>query len=220
LNNHQAALDAFQAIAAKYPSSNLASAALFEQGGVYAQQGKPTEALASFGKIQEQYPKSDEAAEASYQQGLELKSTNQADDAVRKFEATITQYPKSAASDRSRVALGWMNQSVENYTRALEYFKAVATNRTDELGAEAQYALGVTQQSAKNYSEAILSYLRVKYVFPSSEDWITKSYFNLGDCYEKTNQKQKAKDAYNFVIKQGGELAAEAEQRLRKLEQL
>ena len=220
LNNYPAALEAFQTIAAKYPSSKLASTALFEEGGVYAQEGKPTEALASFAKIQEQYPKSDEAADASYQQGVVLKSTNQTDDAVRKFEATITQYPKSAASDRSRVALGWMNQSVENYTRALEYFKAVATNRTDELGAEAQYALGVTQQSSNNYSEAILSFLRVKYVFPSAEDWITKAYFNLGDCYEKTNQKQKAKEAYNIVIKQGGELAAEAEQRLRKLEQL
>ena len=132
----------------------------------------------------------------------------------------MRRYPKTAAADRSKVALGWLNHGAENFAEALEYFKDVATSRTDELGAEAQYALGTTQQSMKNYSEAILSFMRVKYVFPAAEDWIMKSYLSLGDCYEKTNQKQKAKDAYNVVVKQGGELAAEAEQRLRKLDQL
>jgi TolA-binding protein len=72
----------------------------------------------------------------------------------------------------------------------------------------------------KNYPDAILSFMRVKYVFPGADDWIAKSYFGLGDCYEKTNQKQKAKEAYSVVVKQGGELAGEAEQRLRKLDQL
>ena len=220
LDNRQQALQSFQAVVEKYPASKLASTALFEQGGVYAQLGKPADALASFQKILDQYPKSEDAAEASYQQGVVLKSTNQADDAVRKFQATIAQYPKTAASDRSKVALGWMNEAVANYSPALEYFKSVATNRTDELGAEAQYAVGVTQQASKDYSEAILSFLRVKYVFPSADDWIVKSYFNLGECYEKTNQKEKAKDAYNFVVKHGGDLSQEAEQRLRKLEQL
>jgi tetratricopeptide (TPR) repeat protein len=115
-----------------------------------------------------------------------------------------------------------LNHGAENYVRASEYFKTVATNRTDELGAEAQYALGLTQQASKNYPEAIISFMRVKYVFPAATEWIVKAYFNLGECYEKTNQKQKAKESYTYVVKQAKEteLVAEAGRRLKSLEQL
>jgi TolA-binding protein len=104
----------------------------------------------------------------------------------------------------------------------LEYFKSVAGNRTDEIAAEAQYAVGLTYQTQNNFSEAIVNYLRVRYVFPAAVQWIGRSSFNLGECYEKTHQIQKAKDAFNFVVKQNkvADLIPAAEKKLKSLEQL
>ena len=115
-----------------------------------------------------------------------------------------------------------MNVESEQYSKAAEYFKSVAVNRTDEIAAEAQYAVGLVYQTQKNFQEAIVNYLRVRYVFPSAAQWIGRSYFNLGECYEKTNQIQKAKDAFNFVVKQNkvADLVPAAEKKLKSLEQL
>ena len=98
----------------------------------------------------------------------------------------------------------------------------MAVNRTDDIAAEAQYAAGLSYQMQQNISEAIVNYLRVRYVFPSSTQWISHAYLNLGDCYVKTNQVQKAKEAYTYVIKQNKvpELVASAEKKLKSLEQL
>ena len=64
--------------------------------------------------------------------------------------------------------------------------------------------------------------MRVRYVYPASGIWIAKSYLQLGECYVKTNQKIKAKESYNFVLKQTTEygLITEAKRRLKELEQL
>ena len=60
------------------------------------------------------------------------------------------------------------------------------------------------------------------YVFPAAGTWIAKAYFGLGECYEKTQQTQKAKDAFQFVAKQSyvPELAASAQERLKQLDRL
>ncbi|NUN70601.1 MAG: tetratricopeptide repeat protein, partial [Bacteroidetes bacterium] len=116
----------------------------------------------------------------------------------------------------------WLNMEAEQYVKAMEFFKAVAVNRTDEIAAEAQYAVGLAFQSQKNFSEAIVNYMRVRYVFPAAAVWIGRSYFNLGECYERTNQVQKAKESYTFVVKQNkvADLVPAAEKKLKSLEQL
>ncbi|MFA6541056.1 MAG: tetratricopeptide repeat protein, partial [Bacteroidota bacterium] len=222
MGNQNAALQFYTVAADQYPQSGVASAALFELGMLSAQQAKPDAALAAFAKIEETYPNADEAPEASYQQALVFKGTGQLAAAVKKFEETIAQYPKKAAADRSKLALGWMNYESEQYPKAIEYFKSVAVNRSDEIAAEAQYAVGLSYQAQQNISEAIVNYLRVRYVFPSSVQWISRAYFNLGDCYVKTNQISKAKEAYTFVVKQNkiADLVVSAEKKLKSLEQL
>ncbi|KAB2922846.1 MAG: tetratricopeptide repeat protein [Bacteroidetes bacterium] len=222
LGNPNAALDAFRTVAESHPGSRVLGAALFELGTLYAQRGKPDLALGAFSRIEEQSGRSDEAAEASYQQALVLKGTGQTVAAVKKFEETITVYPKSTAADRSRLALGWMSYEAESYGKAVEHFRAVAVNRTDDIAAEAQYGVGLAMQMQRNFADAIINYMRIRYVFPGAAEWIAKANLNLGECYEKTGQLQKAKEALTVVVKQGKfpDLVKEAERKLRTLEQL
>ena len=118
--------------------------------------------------------------------------------------------------------MGWMSYDTESYAKAIEYFRSVAVNRTDEIAAEAQYAVGLAYQIQRNYADAIINYMRIRYVFPAAAQWIAKAYVNLGECYEKTNQIQKAKEAYTYVIKQNKftDLVSAAEKKLKSLEQL
>ena len=220
--NVAGASDAFRTVADSYASSRVTSTALFELGTIYAQQGKPDLALGAFSRIESDYARSEEAAEASYQQALVFKGTGQLTASVKKFEETISTYTGTTAADRSRLALGWMSYESQSYPKSIEYFRTVAGNRTDDIAAEAQFAIGLAFQTQRNYADAIVNFMRIRYVFPGSAQWIAKAYLNLGECYERTNQIQKAKEAYTYVIKQNrfSDLVQTAEQQLKKLEQL
>jgi len=61
---------------------------------------------------------------------------------------------------------------------------------------------------------------RVRTVFSAYDEWLTKSYLKLGECYTKLNQVDKAKEVYRAVIKKqrGNEYGKEAQTKLRELE--
>ena len=179
-------------------------------------------AAKAFAQVQEKYAKSDESPEAAYQQGLAMKQSGQAPAALKQWEIVVARYPKTPAADRSRLALGWEEQNAGRPQTAVGYFRTVASNRSDELAAEAQYGVGLALQVQSNFKDAIIAYMRVKYVFPAAGIWIARASFGLGECYEKTEQVQKAKDAYQFVVKQTHvpELAGPAQERLKQLDRL
>ena len=82
--------------------------------------------------------------------------------------------------------------------------------------------MGLAYQVQQKLSDAIINYMRIRYVFPAAAQWIAKAYINLGECYEKTSQIAKAKEAYTFVVKQNKfpDLVAAAEKKLKTLERL
>jgi len=96
----------------------------------------------------------------------------------------------------------------------------VATSRTDDVAAEAQYLFGMALTSQKKWDDAVTAFLRVKYVFPAYEEWLAKSYLGMGAAYEGLQDLNKAKDAYQNVMmfKKEEESVAEAQRRLKKLE--
>jgi TolA-binding protein len=96
----------------------------------------------------------------------------------------------------------------------------VATTRNDAIGAEAQYLLATIFAERKDWNNAVTAYLRVRYVFPSYEEWVTKAYLGLGIAYENLNDLRKAKEAYQNVLrlKKDEPSVVEAERRLQALE--
>ncbi len=107
-----------------------------------------------------------------------------------------------------------------DYSRAKELFSGVAGRRSDDVGAEAQYSLGETFYRQKDFKQAVGAFVRVKYLYPGSREWIARAYLRLGECYEKTSEKGKAKDAYLTVAKLHGndEFGKEADRKMRELQ--
>ena len=40
----------------------------------------------------------------------------------------------------------------------------------------------------------------MKYIYPSAKDWIARAYLKIGECYERTSDKGKAREAYQTVL--------------------
>ncbi len=107
----------------------------------------------------------------------------------------------------------------KQYDDAMPYFQNLVQNRTDDIGAQAQYYLGESYLEQKDYDDAITAFVRVGTIFPAYNEWVTKSYLKLGDCYTDTKDFARAKEMYKAVLTKhkGDVYGKEAGIKLRKL---
>jgi TolA-binding protein len=215
------ALQAFNHVANAYPSNQAAENALLEIGNLYLSEKNFTEAVSTYERMEANFKDSDVAIQAAYQEAVAYELGGKVGQARGQFNTVMKKYPESIFADRSKVHLARIYRSEGSSSEALALLNQVATGRTDELGAEAQFEVGVSKQLSGEYEDAISAFLRVKYVFPSAEQWIARSYLRLGECYKATKQIAKAKSAFEIVLKshQNDEFGKEAEQKLKELQE-
>ncbi|MGH2566722.1 MAG: tetratricopeptide repeat protein, partial [Bacteroidota bacterium] len=220
LNRLQEAAGVFERVAsAPGVPAKLASSALLEAGGIYVHQKIYDRALAAFSKIESSYRETDASAEASYMKGAVFLENADSGEAANQFQFVVRQYPASDGAARSKVALARIHQKKGDGTTAQKFAQEVATSRNDAIGAEAQYLSGSIFEAQQDWQHAITAYLRVRYVFPSYEEWVTKAYLGLGIAYENTRDIPKAREAYQNVLrlKKDANAVIEAERRLKEL---
>ena len=140
------------------------------------------------------------AAQASYEKGNSLIALGKREEALEEFKQTAAKSRGKLFGDKCLIALGLIFRDQGRIEESLKSFQDVASRRTDEVGAEGQYRIGETQFLQKEYAKAATSLLRVKYVYPSSEDWIARSYLKMGEAYEQNSERGKAREAYQVVL--------------------
>lgn len=208
-----------QAVKTDNASQETVARSLFELGDIYSDQKQYDRAFASYTRIGKEFKDSEVYPEALYKLGeLYLENANTAD-AKQQFETVISRFPSSTAAIRGKLGLVQIDIEDRKYSSAEQRAKEIATTRTDEFGAQAQYLSGIASASAKDWNNAVTALLRVKYVFPSYDRWVAKSFVALGDAYRATHDSRKAKSAYESALKykQEPETVAEARKRLGDL---
>ncbi|MBI3006186.1 MAG: tetratricopeptide repeat protein [Ignavibacteriales bacterium] len=208
--------------AANAPQGNrkVAAQALLEAATIYSKQEKYERAFDVLARIEKEFKESEILPDAMFIKAVLFVENKNREDGQRQFETLIERYSSTTAADKARVALAnfYLKDGEPEYSRKLS--EQVATSRTDEIGAEAQYLVGMALTAAKKWDEAVTAFLRVRYVFPAYERWLAKSYLGMGSAYEGMQEYSKAKEAYQNVLKlkKEEESTAEAQRRLKKLE--
>jgi TolA-binding protein len=215
------ALQALNHVANAYPSSQAAENALLEIGNLYLSEKNFAEAVSTYERIETNFKNGDVAIQAAYQEGVAYELGGKTEQARAQFDTLMKKYPESIFAGRSKVHLARIYRNEGSTSEALTLLTQVATGRTDDLGAEAQFEVGVSKQLSGEYEDAISAFLRVKYVYPSAEEWVVRSYLRLGECYKATKQLAKAKSVFEIVLKshQNDEFGKEAAQKLKELEE-
>ena len=122
------------------------------------------------------------------------------DDAIATFEQVANFYNSSIYSAKSKVEIGKIELSRNNYDKAELYLREVAEKNLDDLGAEAQYNLGMVYFNQNKIEEAITHFVRTRSVFAAYDEWYTKSLLRLGDCFIKLNDKKQAREMFRAVL--------------------
>ena len=213
------AVQAFNTVVTNHSKSALAPVSMLEVGLIYVQQNKFADAVAAFDRLEQEYPESEPALRGAYEKGAAYLDGKMLEKAESQFASVAEKKKATLYGDKSLVGLGIVQQTKQAYAEAIKSFTEVATRRTDDVGAEAQYRVGETLFLQQQYKDAVTALLRVKYVFPSSKDNIARAYLKMGECYEKLSDKAKAQDAYQVVLKshKDDEFGREAERKLKEL---
>jgi TolA-binding protein len=173
---------------------------MLELGLTYNEMERYDEATKILGRLEEEFPKSEAAIQSGYEKGVALQASGDIEKAGVQFASVAEKHKGAMYGDKSLVGLGVIRQEQGEYAQAINVFSEVAARRTDELGAEAQYRIGETLFKQSKYKDAVKGLLRVKYIYPSANDWIARAYLMIGECYEKTLDKGKAREAYQTVL--------------------
>jgi TolA-binding protein len=210
----------FNKVFNSYPGSNLAAASVIEMGNIYNQQKKYDLALDIYSTGTEKLSNSPQIAEILFMKATTFVNMGNVNSAYEVFAEIVQYHGETVFADQSKFEIGLIEYSAKRYDNAILYFRSISESRTDELGAEAQYYLGMSLFDQGKTNDAISAFVRVRTIFSYYDEWLSRSNIMLGDCYKKLNDFEKAKQFYRDVIAahRSDEIGKTAQKKLREID--
>jgi TolA-binding protein len=219
LKQNEEAVFNFRKVFDSYPKSEAAGAAVLEIGNIYNTMKDYDSAIDIYDKALDKIPNSPRIAEILFMKGITYRTKDDPDNAYAVFQDVVQYYSGTIFADKAKLELGLIELATQRYSDAEVHFKDLADSRSDDLGAEAQYYLGVALNEEGSIASAIDALERVRTIFSGYDEWLTKSYMKLGDIYTEQQSFEKAKEYYRSVLSKhkGDQFGLEAQSKLRKL---
>jgi TolA-binding protein len=219
LKQYEDAIFYFNVAFKKYPKSEIAASSVLEMGEIYNFLENYTAALSTYNQAIEKLEGSPDLPEILYMKGLTYIKTDSLQQAYEVLSDVSYYYRETIFADKSKFESGLIDLAAGRYENSDTKFLELAEKRNDELGAKAQYHYGLSLYEQNKYTEAISALVRVRTVFSVYDEWLTKSYMTLGDCYVKLGDNRKAEEMYLKVISshKNDSYGKEARKKVREL---
>lgn len=220
LSLYEEALINFNKVFNSHHESDLAVASVLEIGNIYNQQKKYESALEIYERGSERLSNSPQIAEILFMKAITKANKGDVGGAYEAFDDIVQYHSESAFADRSIFEIGLIEYSAKRYENAMVYFKSIAEPNKDELGAKAQYYLGLSLLESEKIGDAVSAFMRVRSIFSYYQEWVSRSALMLGECYVKLKDLEKAKSMFREVLAKhrGDELGKTAQKKLREIE--
>ena len=203
----------------KYPKSEIAASSVLEMGSIYNFLENYGAAISKYNQAIEKLEGSPAIPEILYMKGLTYIKSDSLEHAYEVFSDVSYYYRETIFADKSKFESGLIDFATGRYENSDNKFLELAEKRNDELGAKAQYYYGLSLYEQGKYSDAISTLVRVRTIFSMYDEWLTKSYMALGDCYVKLDDNSKAEEMYLIVISnhKNDSYGREARKKVREL---
>lgn len=220
LGQNDEAIFNFDKVFRNYKDSELAGSSVLEMGNILRANKKYDDAIKIYDAGSNDLKKSPKVPEILFNKGQTYLEMKKFQEAYSVFDDVAMYYPESIFADKSKFELALIEMAAGRYSNADNYLSALSEKRSDDVGAKAQYYYGLSLFEQAKYNDAITALVRVRTVFSRYDEWLTKSYLLLGDCYVKLNDKRNAAEMYRAVIAKhsGTSYGDEALKKLRKIQ--
>jgi len=219
LGENEEAVFHFNKVFEKYPESESAAAAVLEIGKIQNTLGIYQATIDIFTSAQTKLKGSPRMPEILFSKGMTYINMDNLQMAYEVFDELVMYHRTNLFADKAKFELGLIDLAVGRYEKADAFFSDLSSTRTDDLGAKSQYYYGLSLFDQEKFTESISALVRVRTVFSNYDEWLTRSYLLLGDCYVKLGDKRKAEEMYRTVISKhrSDPFGEDARQKLRNL---
>jgi tol-pal system protein YbgF len=221
LNDLPNAERTFKSVISKYGKSDFAPQSMLELGLLKKQTADISAADSILIIIAKNYPDNPISAQAGYERASIKFSMGDTLSAINIFRDVYKQYPNQEYGEQSsyRIAMyfrikGWLDSAV------VEFQKLIHSNLNPSLSAESQYRIGEIRMRQEKLEDAVTAFIAVKENFAGIEDWFTLALLNMGECYERLQQNEKAIETYQAIstLRPDDDFGKTAKRRLKQLE--
>ncbi|MFC2102972.1 tetratricopeptide repeat protein [Bacteroidota bacterium] len=219
LEQYEDAIFYFNTAFQNFPESDISGSAVLEMGAIFNSLEQYNEAIASYDHAIKKLKDSQSIPEILYMKGLTYIKTDSLQQAYNMFYDVSRYHRETVFADQSKIEMGLIDLAAQRFESADKHFLEIAEKQNDELGAKAQYHYGLSLYEQEKYTDAISAFVRVRTIFSNYDEWLTKSYMALGDCYVKIDDIRKAEEMYRNVISRhkNDAFGKEARERIRQL---
>lgn len=209
----------YQKVLDNYLNSDVGLSAVLELAKFYERDEEFGRAIDLYNRAIEGVKESKKIAELKFNKAEALVKKEELQTAYETFDELIKYYDGILFADKAKLELGKLELERKGYDNAERFFKELSENRTDDIGAEAQYMYGVALYEQKQLGEAISAFVRVRSIFERFDEWYTKSLLKLGDIYTQQKNYSNAREMYRAVVKRhpNDDYGKEARKKLGRL---
>ena len=213
------ALMNFDYIIKNFLDSEYGVSAVLEVAKIKSEAGEMNDVISLFDETINKLPGSPRLAELIYNKGITQVEAGNIQDAYKTFYNIIQYYVESIFTVKAKIELGKLELENNHLQNAEILFNEAGANRTDDIGAMAQYYYGLTLMKEGKISDAITVLVRVKSIFSGYDEWYTNALITLGDCYLSMGNKKEAREMYRAVLirHKDDEFSTIAKEKINKL---
>ncbi|MDP2301331.1 MAG: tetratricopeptide repeat protein [Ignavibacteria bacterium] len=206
----------FKTVFNTYTSNEIVPAAVIEMGNIYNSQKRYAETISLYDQALTRLKGTNRVPELMFMKAETYSLKGDFSSAYDLYDEIAIYYGTNVFGEKSKLELGLIELKNKRYDKAVKNFQVIIGKKTDDIGAKAQYYLGVALQEQNKTRDAITAYVRVLNLFSAYDEWVARSYIRLGECYQKLGDKNKAREMFRTVINKRGndEFAREARTKL------
>lgn len=194
-NQMDQAVQTYNMLVDNYPNAEKTGPALAALGRISHNRGEYQQSFDYFKQLESLGSRY--RLEAYIGMGNARLALNQPDAAREQYERALS---VNASYDAARVGLGKVAIENGNFQDAKDRLSLVAESNTTEIGAEAQYLLGVAEQEQQQFEQALEAYSNVEVLYRAFDQWVAKAMLRSAECYIQLGNRGQARSTLSSIV--------------------
>ncbi len=204
-NLFEEGLDILTSMPDRYPEHPVMGQVYLTLGNYFIENGNMTDGITAYERVL-----ADETSKSLWPTVLRnqiqaYKAAGFYAGALKVALAYLELYPNADDVFEMKMQLGQFYVGTEQYEAAVDLYKELIVYADVENEAACQFFIGEALEKQGRYAEAIIEYLKVKYLGkPTKLQWAITALYNAGRCYERLDQPERAMELYRQIVTREG----------------
>lgn len=206
-NNITEAIAAFETVVNDFPANERAGSALSELGRISFEQKQYANSYEYYRKLSSEFPRFRQGALIGM--GTAGIALGELERSKKEFNSVLSSNPGNASAS---LGLAKIDLAQKSYSDAEQRLSQIAASNTTEIGAEAQYLLGISKQDQGLHSEALEAFSKVNILYEAFDVWVSGAMVKSAESHIRLGNRGEALATLNTVVERysGTEAAAKA----------